>query len=186
MNDLSTDPTDGDALEKRIKEAIVEIPDFPEEGVLFRDITPLLHDNALFRDVTTHLTERYDGQGIDHVAAIESRGFIFGSALAHDLGVSMSLVRKPGKLPRDHYRVEYELEYGTDALELHEDAADPGADVVIVDDLLATGGTCRAAIDLMEKCEANVVECAFLLELAELGGREKFPDHDVYSLAIYE
>ncbi|MFB6375000.1 MAG: adenine phosphoribosyltransferase, partial [Bradymonadaceae bacterium] len=101
-------------------------------------------------------------------------GFIFGSALAHDLGVSMSLVRKPGKLPREHYRVEYELEYGTDALELHKDATDPGADVLVVDDLLATGGTCRAAIELVEKCDANVVECAFLLELAELGGRDRF------------
>ena len=186
MNETPHEGMSTPALEARIKETIEDIPDFPEEGILFRDITPVLHDNELFREVTNHLTERYDGEGIDHIAAIESRGFIFGSALAHDLGVSMSLVRKPGKLPRDHYRVEYELEYGTDALELHKDATAPDSDVLIVDDLLATGGTCKAAIELIEKCGANVVECAFLIELAALGGRERFADYDVYSLAIYD
>ena len=185
MNDVADKTKKARALESRIKETIRDIPDFPEEGILFRDITTVLHDNELFREVTNHLTERYRGQEIDHIAAIESRGFIFGAALAHDLGASMSLVRKPGKLPREHYRVEYELEYGTDALELHKDATAPGSNVVIVDDLLATGGTCAAAIELVEKCGANVVESAFLIELSDLNGRARFPDHDVYSLAIY-
>lgn len=184
MSDVATDPKS--AIERRIKEAVREIPDFPEEGVLYRDITPILHDNELFRDVTNHLTERYQGEGIDHIAAIESRGFIFGSALAHDLGVSMSLVRKPGKLPREHHRVEYELEYGTDALELHKDAVAPGSKVLVVDDLLATGGTARASIELVEKCGAEVAECAFIIELADLEGRARFADYDVYSAAIYD
>jgi adenine phosphoribosyltransferase len=184
MSDVSTDAKS--AIERRIKDAVREIPDFPEEGVLYRDITPILHDNELFRDVTNHLTERYQGEGIDHIAAIESRGFIFGSALAHDLGASMSLVRKPGKLPRAHHRVEYELEYGTDALELHEDAVAPDSNVLVVDDLLATGGTARASIELVEKCGAEVAECAFIIELADLEGRSQFGDYDVYSLAIYD
>lgn len=185
MTDGSQDYVARNELEARIKETIRDIPDFPEEGVLFRDITTVLHDNELFRSVTNRFTERYTGEDIDHIAAIESRGFIFGSALAHDLGVSMSLVRKPGKLPREHYRVEYELEYGTDALELHKDATDPDSRVVIVDDLLATGGTCAAAAELVEKCDSEVVECAFLLELSDLDGRERIGDYDVFSLAIY-
>lgn len=181
MSETAPDPD----LERRIKEIIDDIPDFPEEGILFRDITPLLHDSGMFRAVVDFFADRYAARGIDHIAAIESRGFIFGAALAHALGDSMSLIRKPGKLPRETHRVEYELEYGTDTLEIHTDAVAPDSDVVIIDDLLATGGTCRAAIDLVEKCGANVVECAFLLELADLKGREKFPDHDVLSLAIY-
>lgn len=184
---MSEVPTDAkSAIERRIKDAVREIPDFPEDGVLYRDITPILHDNELFRDVTNHLTERCQGEGIDHIAAIESRGFIFGSALAHDLGVSMSLVRKPGKLPREHHRVEYELEYGTDALELHKDAVAPGSKVLVVDDLLATGGTARASIELVEKCGAEVAECAFIIELADLEGRSRFADYEVYSAAIYD
>lgn len=182
MNDTGDHRTD---LEARIKSTIREIPDFPEEGVLFRDITTVLHDNELFRDVTNAFTQRYWDAGLDHIAAIESRGFIFGSALAHDLGVSMSLVRKPGKLPRAHYRAEYELEYGTDVLELHEDATEPGSRVLVIDDLLATGGTCSAAVELVEMCGAEVVECAFLLELSDLGGRERIGDYDIFSLAIY-
>ena len=184
MSDLPTDAKS--AIERRIKDAVREIPDFPEDGVLYRDITPILHDNELFRGVTDHLTDRYQGEGIDHIAAIESRGFIFGSALAHDLGVSMSLVRKPGKLPREHHRVEYELEYGTDALELHKDAVAPGSKVLVVDDLLATGGTARASIELVEKCGAEVAECVFIIELSDLEGRARFADHDVYSLTMYD
>jgi adenine phosphoribosyltransferase len=181
MSETAPDPD----LERRIKEIIDDIPDFPEEGILFRDITPLLHDSGMFREVVDFFADRYADRGIDHIAAIESRGFIFGAALAHALGDSMSLIRKPGKLPRDVHRVEYELEYGTDVLEIHTDAVAPDSDVVIIDDLLATGGTCKAAIDLVEKCGANVVECAFLLELSDLEGRAKFPDQDVLSLAIY-
>lgn len=185
MTTTSDDIDARNELEARIKRTIRDIPDFPEEGVLFRDITTVLHDNELFREVTNRFTERYTGASVDHIAAIESRGFIFGSALAHDLGVSMSLVRKPGKLPRDHYRVEYELEYGTDALELHEDAMEPGARVVVVDDLLATGGTCSAAVELVEMCGSEVIECAFLLELSDLDGRERVGDVDTFSLAVY-
>ncbi len=185
MSSQPDEPAIATDLEGRIKSAVHEIPDFPEEGVLYRDITPILHDHELFCDVTARLGERYAGRGIEQVAAIESRGFIFGSALAHELGVGMSLVRKPGKLPRDHHRVEYELEYGTDVLELHEDAAERGEKVLIVDDLLATGGTCRAAIELVERCGAEVIECAFVLELADLAGRERLGDYPTYSLAVY-
>lgn len=172
-------------LEARLKETIADIPDFPKEGILFRDITTVLHDHGLFRKVIDHWSERYADAELDHIASIESRGFIFGAALAHHLGVSMSLVRKPGKLPREVYRAEYELEYGTDTLELHKDAMDEGARVLVIDDLLATGGTCKAAVDLVEKCGGEVYECTFLIELADLGGREKFAEQETYSIVTY-
>ncbi|MFB6265061.1 MAG: adenine phosphoribosyltransferase [Bradymonadaceae bacterium] len=173
-------------LETRLKSAIRNVPDFPEEGVTYRDITPILHDVELFHDLTMHFRDRYDGEEIDHVAAIESRGFIFGGALAQALDTSMSLVRKPGKLPRETYTVEYELEYGTDTLELHTDAMSEGAQVLVVDDLLATGGTCRAANRLVERAGGEIVECAFVIELTSLGGRDRLTGWDVHSLATYE
>ena len=173
-------------LEARIKAAIADIPDFPDEGILFRDITPLLHDHDLYHDVIDHWADRYAAEDIDYVAGIESRGFIFGAALALHMDVSLALVRKPGKLPRDTYSVEYELEYGTDTLEIHQDALEEGASVVVIDDLLATGGTASAGCTLVERCGANVAELTFLLELAGLKGREKLTDWDLHSLAIYE
>jgi adenine phosphoribosyltransferase len=162
------------------------VPDFPEEGIQFRDMTPLLHDHRLFGEVTDYFRRRYQGEGIDQIAAIESRGFIFGSALAPALGVAMSLVRKPGKLPREVHRAEYELEYGKDTLEIHTDAIDPGERVVVIDDLLATGGTCSATVDLIESCGGEVVECGFLLELGDLDGRERLSGYDVHSIVNYE
>ncbi len=173
-------------LEARIKSAIADIPDFPEEGILFRDITPLLHDHGLYHEVIDHWAQRYRNHDIDYVAGIESRGFIFGAALAFHMGVSLALIRKPGKLPRETHTVEYELEYGTDTLEIHRDALEPGASVVVIDDLLATGGTASAGCTLVERCGAEVFELTFLLELAGLEGRTKLTDWDIHSLAIYE
>jgi len=178
--------SDSETLESRVREAVVSVPDFPEEGSLFRDMTPVLHDHRLFGEVTDYFRRRYQGEGIDQIAAIESRGFIFGSALAPSLGVGMSLVRKPGKLPREVHRTEYELEYGTDTLEIHVDAIDEGDRVVVIDDLLATGGTCKASVDLVESCGGEVVECGFLIELGGLDGRDKLSGYDVHSLVEYE
>lgn len=173
-------------LEIRLESTIATIPDFPEEGVLYRDITPVLQDHALFRDVIRHWGERYSGDSIEAVAAIESRGFPFGSALAYELGVGLSLVRKPGQLPREVHRVTYELEYGTDTLELHTDAFEEGDRVLVVDDLLATGGTAQAAAELVDACGADVHEMAFVIELLDLEGRERLRAEDVCSLVTYE
>lgn len=173
-------------LEPRLKSAIETIPDFPEEGVLYRDITPILQDHGLLQEVTYHFCERYSRSELDRLAAIESRGFLFGAAIAHELGVGLSLVRKPGKLPREVHRAEYELEYGTDTLEIHTDAVDEGDRVLVIDDLLATGGTARAAMELVEACGGEVHECAFVIELESLEGRDQLESHDIYSLVTYE
>lgn len=174
-----------DDLAERVEASIATIPDFPEEGVLYRDITPLLHDHALFRDVTDHFRDRCADRDIDRIAAIESRGFLFGAPLAHAMDVSLALVRKPGKLPRETFEFSYELEYGSDTLELHRDALEEGDRILVVDDLLATGGTARAATQLVEKGGGEVVECAFLIELSDLEGREHIGDYDVYSLVEF-
>jgi adenine phosphoribosyltransferase len=173
-------------LQTRLRSTIAEIPDFPEEGVLYRDITPILEDHGLFRELIYHFCERYSSSDLDRIAAIESRGFLFGSAIAHELGVGLSLVRKPGKLPREVHRVEYELEYGTDALEIHTDALESSDRVLVVDDLLATGGTAGATVELVEACGADLVEMAFVIELADLGGREHLDDYDVHSIVTYD
>jgi adenine phosphoribosyltransferase len=174
-----------ETLEARIKASIRDIPDFPKEGIIFKDITPFLNTPKIFAEVIDHLAERYAGRDIDHIVAIESRGFIFGAPLAYAMGLGLSLVRKPGKLPHDTHSVDYALEYGTDCVEMHVDGVDDASRVLVIDDILATGGTAAATCELVERCGANVVECAFLLELGFLGGREKLVGHEVFALAEY-
>lgn len=164
---------------------IRNVPDFPVPGIQFKDITTLLQNKVAFRRVIELLVERYAGQRIDVVAGIESRGFIFSAPLAYELGTGMVPIRKPGKLPADTYQVEYALEYGTNTLEIHRDAFEPGARVLIVDDLLATGGTVQAACDLVEKAGGKVAELVFLVELTFLNGREKLQPYPIFSLVQY-
>jgi adenine phosphoribosyltransferase len=161
------------------------IPDFPLPGIQFKDITTLVGNGPAFAQVIATMAERYRNRGIDAVVGVESRGFIFSAPIALQLGVGLVPVRKPGKLPADTYQVEYELEYGSNKLEIHRDAFTPGARVLVVDDLLATGGTIAAASALIEQAGAEVVELAFVIELAFLGGRAKLAPHPVYSLIQY-
>ncbi|MBL8959993.1 MAG: adenine phosphoribosyltransferase [Gemmatimonadetes bacterium] len=156
-----------DQLRLRIR----EIPDHPKPGILFKDITPLLADPEAWRVACEAMAAPWDGQGITHVVAVESRGFLFGGAIAARLGAGLVPVRKPGKLPFERSREEYALEYGTDALEMHVDAVGPASRVIVVDDVLATGGTAAATVRLVERHGAAVVGCGFLIELSFLGGR---------------
>jgi adenine phosphoribosyltransferase len=169
-----------------LKHYVRSIPDFPKPGILFRDITPLLSSPDAFRAAIRQLADHYRGQGIDAVAAAEARGFIFAAPLALELNCSFVPVRKPGKLPFDTQSFHYELEYGTDTLEMHTDAVKPGDRVLLVDDLLATGGTMQACVKLAEQGGAEVVGCAFVIELAFLGGRAKLAPHESYSLIRYD
>lgn len=169
-----------------IRQAIRDIPDFPKPGIVFKDITPLLSNGPLFAKTIDLIAERYRGQRINTVLGIESRGFIFGAALAYKLGAGFSVVRKPGKLPYDTHSASYELEYGKDTLEIHVDALAASARVVIVDDLIATGGTAAATAELVSKLGATVVECAFVIELGFLNGRAKLAPHPVYSILQYD
>ena len=169
-----------------IRDAIRDIPDFPKSGIVFKDITPLLSNGPLFGKTIDLIAERYRSQRIDTVLGIESRGFIVGSALAYKLGAGFSIVRKPGKLPYDTHSASYELEYGNDTLEIHVDAVAPNSRVVIADDLIATGGTAAATAELVSKLGATVVECAFVIELAFLNGREKLKPHRVFSVLQYD
>lgn len=158
---------------QHIKDKIRTIPNFPKPGIMFRDITTLLKDAQGFQDVINAFKERYKTQKIDIVAGIESRGFIIGGALAKELEVGFVPLRKKGKLPHQVHRIEYDLEYGKDCLEIHQDAIKQGDNVLVVDDLIATGGTCKAACDLIEKIGGKIVECAFIVDLPELKGKEK-------------
>ncbi len=167
-----------------LRQYIRDIPDFPKPGILFRDITPLLADGAALRWTVDHLANRYRGS-VDMVLGIESRGFIIGAALAYALGVGIAIVRKPGKLPSETFSAQYELEYGSDALEIHRDAFGHAARVLIVDDLLATGGTAAAAIQLVEHLRGEIVECAVVIELTFLHGRERLAPRPVYSIVKY-
>ncbi|MBI2461053.1 MAG: adenine phosphoribosyltransferase [Candidatus Rokubacteria bacterium] len=169
-----------------LKAKIREIRDFPTEGVLFKDITTLLKDPRAFKYVVDQLAVNYIQSRVEVVVAIESRGFIFGGAMAHELGAGLVPVRKLGKLPAKTIEVEYELEYGRDALAIHADAITPGQRVLVVDDLLATGGTMAATLRLIEQIGGMVVGVAFLIELAFLGGREKIKDYPITSLIIYD
>lgn len=159
-----------------IKSRIRDVKDFPREGIVFKDITTVLRDAEAFKHAVDLLAEHYKKQKIDYIAGIEARGFIFGSAIAYRLGKGFIPIRKPGKLPSKTERMTYELEYGTDSLEIHVDAVEPGKNVLIVDDLLATGGTAEAAIKLVKKIGGVIVGIAFVVELEFLKGREKIPD----------
>jgi adenine phosphoribosyltransferase len=170
---------DVDLLKSRIR----SVPDFPQPGVLFRDITPLLADPAAFRMAVDAMSAPY--RGIDHVVAIESRGFILGAPVAYHLGAGLILVRKVGKLPPQTISEDYGLEYGTNTVEIHSDAINPGERVLIVDDVLATGGTVRAAANLVERLGATVVGVSLLIELTFLHGREKLGNYAVTSLLSY-
>ena len=168
-----------------IKSLIRDVPDFPQKGILFKDITPLLANGSAWKQVVDRLADRYRG-AVDVVLGVESRGFLFGSALAYALGCGHAIVRKPGKLPAATFAERYALEYGTDTLEIHRDAFPQNSRVVLVDDLLATGGTARAAIALAEKLGATLVEAAFLVELSFLGGRERLAPYGVFSFVQYD
>jgi adenine phosphoribosyltransferase len=165
-----------------LKNIIRDIPDFPKKGIVFKDITTLLSDGRSFHRMVDLIAHRYVGQRIEKVVGVEARGFVLGSALAYKLGAGITLVRKPGKLPYKTRTVSYELEYGTDTLEIHEDAFQPGERVIIADDLLATGGTVAAVVQLVEGLGAEIVECAFMTELEFLHGRNRLPAGKVFSL----
>lgn len=169
-----------------LRDYIRDIPDFPKPGILFRDITPLLGSPQAFRSAIVQLAEHYRGQPVDVVAAAEARGFIFAAPLALELGVGFVPVRKPGKLPFDTHAFHYELEYGTDSLEIHIDGITPGQNVLVVDDLLATGGTVEACCKLVEKCGAKVLGCAFLIDLLALKGAKRLAAYEPFSLIKYE
>ncbi len=168
-----------------LKTKIRNVPDFPKAGILFYDITTLLQDAAGFRLAIDSLSLPFKDQGIDIVVGIESRGFIFGSAVADRIGAGFTPVRKPGKLPSTTVRATYDLEYGTDALEMHNDGVTQGQRVLIVDDLLATGGTARATTDLVKGLGGRVHALAFLIELVALNGRAKLPDEQVHTVLKY-
>lgn len=165
--------TPPDAASERLRQAVREVPDFPKPGILFKDITPILADAELLSIAIDAMAAPWIGQGITHVAGIESRGFIFGAPIAVRLGAGFVPIRKPGKLPHDRRRVDYALEYGTDALEIHADACGREARVLVVDDVLATGGTAAAAGALVAQLRADVAGFAFLLELGFLGGHAR-------------
>jgi len=169
----------------QLKNYIRDIPDFPKPGILFRDIAPLLADKQAFSAAVQALAEPFADSAIDYVAAVEARGFIFGSAVAEALGTGFIPIRKKGKLPHKTTSVTYDLEYGTDTLEVHTDAVADGGRILMVDDLLATGGTMAAACGLMEKLNAEIVALAFLIELTPLAGREKLTNHNIYTVISY-
>lgn len=169
-----------------LKKLIREIPDYPKPGILFYDLTTLLQDKRGFHSLVDKLCEHYNGKKVDIVAGIEARGFIFAPALAYRLGAGFVPIRKPKKLPWKTAAVSYQLEYGTDTLEIHQDAVTPGQHVLVCDDLLATGGTASATVDLVRKLKGEVVGAAFAVELNFLKGRTKLPGVDVFSLIKYD
>lgn len=169
------------SLSKHIR----DIPDFPKPGIIFKDITTLLKNKKAFAQVVNALAKKYKNKKIDTVVAVEARGFILGGALAHKLRAGFVPVRKKGKLPHKTHSVTYDLEYGTDTLEIHHDAIEPGDKVLIVDDLLATGGTVKAVTDLVRHFQGKIIGIAFLIELTFLNGKEKLKDYPIYSLIKY-
>ena len=172
-------------MEQLIRDLIRDVPDFPQPGVMFKDVTPVLGNRVAFRRTLDLLAERYVGTHVDKVVAIESRGFIFGSALAYALGAGFAIVRKPGKLPWHVDEEAYDLEYGQNRLQIHVDAITPGERVLVIDDVLATGGTARATRNLVERRGGNVVGFGFVVELSFLGGRARIEHPDVYSILRY-
>jgi adenine phosphoribosyltransferase len=165
-----------------LKNIIRDIPDFPKKGIIFKDITTLLADAQSFQKMIDLLSHRYVGKKIDKVVGVEARGFIIGAALAYKLGAGVVLVRKPGKLPSETLKKTYDLEYGTDTLEIHTDAIKKGERVLIADDLLATGGTMAAVVEMVTGMGGKIVECCFMTELEFLNGRDKLPKGKVFSL----
>jgi len=165
-----------------LKNIIRDIPDFPKKGIIFKDITTLLADGRNFHRMVDLIAHRYIGKDVDQIVGVEARGFILGAALAYKLGAGITLVRKPGKLPSKIRKITYDLEYGTDTLEIHEDAFEPGTKVIIADDLLATGGTVSAVVELVEGLGADILECCFMTELNFLEGRKRLPEGKVFSL----
>lgn len=168
-----------------LRDVIRDVPNFPRKGILFKDITTLCKDPISFQRMIDLFSHRYLNKGIDYVVGVEARGFIIGSALAYKIGAGLIPVRKEGKLPHQTHRESYELEYGEDILEIHKDAIEEGKNVLIVDDLLATGGTASAVCKLVEKCGGSIHEIAFLIELEELKGRDKLKDHKIFSMIKY-
>ncbi len=173
-------------VEERLKSRIRDVPDWPKEGIIFKDITTLLRDPEAFKLAVDALADRYRDRDINCVASVEARGFILGAPVAYLLDVGFVPIRKPGKLPCETRREEYELEYGTDAVEVHADAFDAGDRVLVCDDLLATGGTALATARLVESCDATVEAFVFLVELDFLSGRDKLRDHEVFSIIHYD
>lgn len=176
-------------LKEKLLSSIREIPDYPKEGILFRDITTLIGNGEAFSSLITHLKERYQSQNIDYIVGLESRGFIFGSALAYALGVGFVPIRKKGKLPYKTLSKNYALEYGEDSIEIHIDAfsGKKGARVILIDDLIATGGTARAGVELIEGVGGECVEACFLLDLVALGGSKELSKYvKVYSVLEIE
>jgi adenine phosphoribosyltransferase len=170
----------------RLEDHIRDIPDFPKPGIVFKDITPLFLDPGALRATIQALAEYTRSRGADYVVSAEARGFVLGGATAAEVGAGFILARKPGKLPRETSSVQYQLEYGVDALEVHADAMAGGARVLVHDDLLATGGTAGALCGLVEQAGGVVAGCAFVIELAFLQGRERLKGYDVHSLVVYE
>ncbi len=171
---------------EEIKSKIRTIPNWPKQGIMFRDITTLLKDPVAFNKAVNIFIERYKDKPITKILGIESRGFIFGSVLASKLNLPFILARKPGKLPAATTKMEYELEYGTDALEIHNDAIEQGDNILIVDDLIATAGTLKATAELVEKLGGKVHECAVVIELPDLKGREKIKNYNTFSIVQFE
>jgi len=168
-----------------LEKAIRNIPDFPKPGILFRDVTTLIQNKKTFKKAVDELTKKYKSKGIAKVVGVEARGFIFGAAVAYKLGAGLVPVRKKGKLPYKTISVTYQLEYGTDTLEIHEDAIKPGEKILIIDDLLATGGTVKAVIELVEGLKGKIVGIGFVIELFDLNGRSKLSNYPVYSLVKF-
>ena len=168
-----------------LKDYIASIPNYPKEGVTFRDISPLMADGDAYRYATQQIVDYAKEKEIDMVVGPEARGFIVGCPVAYESGVGFAPVRKPGKLPRETIEVSYDLEYGSDTLTIHADAIKPGQRVLLCDDLLATGGTVKASIELIEKLGGIVVGCAFLIELKDLNGRDKIKGYDIFTLMEY-
>ncbi len=173
------------SLEQELKKSIRDVPDFPKPGIIFKDLTPLFQSPALFKKIVDQLAEQYKKRDIDVIVGIESRGFLLAAPLAYVLQKKFSLVRKKGKLPWKTVSETYDLEYGSDTIQMHEDAIQPGDRVLILDDLLATGGTALAASNLIKRMGGNVVECAFVVELEFLKGREKLKGIESSSLIKY-
>jgi adenine phosphoribosyltransferase len=172
--------------DNELRSYIRDVPDFPKKGIMFRDITPLLKNPDAFRKAMETFYTKYKEIQIDKVLSVESRGFIFGSVLAYRLGVGFIPIRKPNKLPAEVIREEYQLEYGTDSLEIHKDAIRPGEKVLVVDDLLATGGTVLATCKLAERLGGKIAGIACLVELTFLNGRKKLEKYDIYSILKYD